>query len=53
MKSLTPKENSIPTLSSGNIVASTNPEKACLLNVTFTKCLNYSLLELSVADLTN
>ena len=45
VKSLTPKENSIPTLSSGNIVATTNPEKACLLNVTFTNCLNYSVLD--------
>jgi len=53
VKSLTPKENSIPTLSSGNVVASTNPEKACLLNVTFTNCLNYSLPGLSVADLPN
>ena len=53
VKSLTPKENSIPTLSGGNIVASTNPEKACLLNVTFTKCLNYSLPGLSVANLPN
>ena len=51
VKSLTLKENSIPTVSTGNIVASTNPEKACLLNVTFTKCLNYSLPGLSVADL--
>ena len=51
MKSLTPKENAIPTLSSGNIVATTNPEKACLLNVTFTNCLNYSVPGLNVADL--
>ena len=51
VKSLTPKENSIPTLSSGNIVATTNLEKACLLNVTFTNCLNHSLPELNVADL--
>ena len=40
-------------MSSGNIVASTNPEKARLLNVTFTNCLNYSLPGLSVADLPN
>ena len=51
MKSLTPKENAIPTLSSGNIVATTNPEKACLLNVTVTNCLNYSVPGLNVADL--
>ena len=50
VESLTPKENTIPTLSSGNIVATTNPQKACLLNVTFTNCLNYSLPGLNVAD---
>ena len=38
-------------MSSGNIVATTNPEKACLLNVTFTNCLNYSVPGLNVADL--
>lgn len=36
VKSLTPKENSILTLSSENTIATTNLEKACLLNVTFT-----------------
>ena len=51
MKSLTPKENAIPTLSSGNIVATTNPEKACLQNVTVTNCLNYSVPGLNVAGL--
>ena len=43
VKSLTPKENSKPTLSSGNIVASTNPEETWLLNVTSKNCLNYSV----------
>ena len=51
VKSLTPKENSIPTLSSENTIATTNQEKACLLNVTFTNCFNHSLPELNVADL--
>ena len=51
MKSLTPKENSIPTLSSENIAATTNPKKVCLLNVTFTNCLNYSVPGLNVANL--
>ena len=51
VKSLTPKENSIPTLSSENTIATTNLEKACLLNVTFTNCFNHSLPELNVADL--
>jgi len=41
-ESLTPKENAISTLS-----ATTNSQKACLLNATFTN----SLLGLNVADL--
>ena len=47
---MTPTENS-STLSSGNIVATTNPEKAWLLNVTFTNFLNYSVPGLNVANL--
>ena len=43
MKSSTEKDNTIPTLASGNIVATGNPQKACHLNATFTNCLNYSL----------
>ena len=50
VKSFTPTENTIPTLSSGSIVATTNPQKAWLLNATFTNCLNYSLPGLNVAE---
>ena len=48
---MTLNEHTIPTPSSGNIVATSNPEKACLPNITFTNCLNYSLPGLNAANL--
>lgn len=51
MRFLTLKEHTIPTPSSGSIVATTNPEKTWLPNITFTNCLNYSLPGLNAADL--
>ena len=50
---LNSKECSIPTLSSGSTTAATSMDKATLLNATFAKSFNHSVLELATSDIPN
>jgi len=50
VKSLTKKESSVPTLHHDGATASTNGEKACMLNDFFASCFNPSLEPLNQDD---